>query len=48
MYCTKDVIYQEFKMDEVKLKEYEEKWLTRVRKYHDDKKSLGDAKPSNV
>ena len=46
--CTKDVIYQEFKMDEVKLKEYEEKWLIRVRKYHDDKKSLGDAKPSNV
>ena len=46
--CTKDVIYQEFKMDEAKLKEYEEKWLIRVRKYHDDKKSLGDAKPSNV
>ena len=46
--CTKDVIYQEFKMDEVKLKEYEEKWLTRVNKYHDNKKSLGDAKPSNV
>ena len=46
--CTKDVIYQEFKMDEAKLKEYEDKWLLRVRKYHDDKKSLGDAKPSNV
>ena len=46
--CTKDVIYQEFKMDELKLKQYEEKWLARVKKYYDNKKSLGDAKPSNV
>ena len=35
--CTKDVIYQEFKMDELKLKEYEEKWLERVEKYYKTK-----------
>ena len=35
--CTKDVIYQEFKMDETKLKEYEEKWMDRVTKYHESK-----------
>ena len=35
--CTKDVIYQEFKMDEVKLKEYEDKWMKRVTKYHETK-----------
>ena len=46
--CTKDILYQEFKMDEAKLKEYEEKWLERVNRYHDNKKSLGDAKPSNI
>ena len=33
--CTKDKLYQEFKMDEEKLKEYEEKWLERVKKYND-------------
>ena len=32
--CTKDGLYQEFKMDESKLKEYEEKWLEKVEKYH--------------
>jgi len=35
--CTKDVIYQEFKMDEIKLKEYEDKWMERVTKYHETK-----------
>ena len=35
--CTKDVIYQEFKMDEEKLKQYEELWLTRVKKYYESK-----------
>jgi hypothetical protein len=35
-------------MDQNKLKEYEEKWMERVRKYHDNKKSLGDAKPSDI
>ena len=34
--------------DELKLKQYEEKWLARVKKYYDNKKSLGDAKPSDV
>ena len=29
--CTKDVIYQEFKMDQEKLKEYEDKWMERVK-----------------
>ena len=35
--CTKDRIYQEFKMDELKLKEYENKWLERVDKYYKTK-----------
>tara|TARA_R100001510_G_scaffold55465_1_gene59416 strand:- start:8 stop:748 length:741 start_codon:yes stop_codon:yes gene_type:complete len=35
--CTKDVLYQEFKMDELKLKEYETKWLERVDKYYKSK-----------
>ena len=35
--CTKDKIYQEFKMDQEKLKEYEEKWLERVDNYHKTK-----------
>ena len=35
--CTKDVIYQEFKMDETKLNEYEDKWMERVTKYHETK-----------
>ena len=35
--CTKDVIYQEFKMDQEKLKEYEDKWMERVTKYHETK-----------
>ena len=35
--CTKDVIYQEFKMDGAKLKEYETKWLERVDKYYKSK-----------
>ena len=32
--CTKDILYQQFKMDEHKLKEYEEKWLERIDKYY--------------
>ena len=35
--CTKDKIYQEFKMDELKLKEYEDKWLERVDRYYKTK-----------
>ena len=35
--CTKDILYQEFKMDEIKLKEYETKWLERVENYHKTK-----------
>ena len=35
--CTKDVLYQEFKMNESKLKEYEDKWLERVDRYHKSK-----------
>ena len=35
--CTKDKLYQEFKMDESKLSEYEDKWLERVHKYHESK-----------
>ena len=35
--CTKDIYYQEFKMDELKLKQYEEKWLKRVEKYYNTK-----------
>ena len=31
--CTKDKLYQEFKMNESKLNEYEEKWLERVHNY---------------
>ena len=32
--CTKDGIYQQFKMDQKKLLEYESKWFDRVQKYH--------------
>jgi hypothetical protein len=35
--CTKDKVYQEFKMNEDKLKEYEDKWLERVDKYYKTK-----------
>jgi len=35
--CTKDKLYQEFKMNESKLSEYEDKWLERVEKYHNSK-----------
>jgi len=35
--CTKDKIYQEFKMDQEKLDEYEAKWLERVDNYHKTK-----------
>ena len=31
------MIYQEFKMDQEKLKEYEDKWIERVTKYHETK-----------
>jgi hypothetical protein len=37
--CTKDKLYQEFKMNEARLSEYEEKWLERVHKYHEEKTS---------
>ena len=33
--CTKDIIYQEFKMNEEKLKEYETKWMERVKIFHE-------------
>ena len=32
--CTKDGLYQQFKMDQKKLLEYEGKWFDRVQKYH--------------
>jgi len=35
--CTKDIVYQEFKMDKSKLEEFENKWLERVDKYHKSK-----------
>ena len=35
--CTKDKLYQEFKMNEARLSEYEEKWLERVHRYHETK-----------
>ena len=35
--CTKDMLYQNFPMNEAKLKEYEDKWLERVDKYHTSK-----------
>ena len=35
--CTKDVIYQEFKMNEEKLKKYEDKWMERVNNYYKTK-----------
>ena len=35
-------------MNEAKLEEYENKWLERVNRYHDNKKSLGNAKPSDI
>ena len=35
--CTKDIVYQEFKIDKNKLEEFENKWLERVDKYHKSK-----------
>ena len=32
--CTKDGLYQQFKMDQKKLLEYEGKWFDRMQKYH--------------
>jgi genome maintenance exonuclease 1 len=32
--CTKDLQYQQFKMNKNKLSEYEEKWLARVEKFY--------------
>jgi len=32
--CTKDLKYQEFKMNVSKIKEYEEKWMERVEKFY--------------
>jgi genome maintenance exonuclease 1 len=32
--CTKDGVYQQFKMDQEKLLEYEGKWFDRVQKYN--------------
>jgi len=34
-------LYQEFKMNEFKLKEYEDKWLERVNRYHEEKTPKG-------
>ena len=33
--CTKDYLYQEFKMNTDKLLEYEDKWMERVNSFHD-------------
>ena len=33
--CTKDIVYQEFKMSPEKLTEYEKKWMSRVKKYYE-------------
>jgi len=35
--CTKDYLYQEFKMNKEKLKEYETKWMERVKIFHEQK-----------
>ena len=35
--CTKDYLYQEFKMNMEKLKEYETKWMERVKIFHEQK-----------
>ena len=35
--CTKDIVYQEFKMSPEKLTEYEKKWMSRVKKYYEIK-----------
>ena len=32
--CTKDMVYQEFKMDENKILEYENKWMERAYEYY--------------
>ena len=32
--CTKDIVYQEFKMSPEMLNEYEKKWMSRVKKYY--------------
>jgi len=32
--CTKDLVYQQFKMTEDKIKEYEDKWFARVEKFY--------------
>jgi len=39
--CTKDILYQEFKMNKPKLKEYEDKWLERVDLYYGKKTTKG-------
>ena len=35
--CTKDIVYQQFKMSPEKLDEYEKKWMSRVEKYYKTK-----------
>ena len=35
--CTKDIVYQQFKMSPEKLNEYEKKWMSRVEKYYKTK-----------
>ena len=35
--CTKDILYQEFKMSPEMLNEYEKKWMSRVKKYYEIK-----------
>ena len=32
--CTKDLVYQQFKMNEDNIKEYEDKWFARVEKFY--------------
>jgi genome maintenance exonuclease 1 len=41
--CTKDLQYQQFKMNKNKLSEYEDKWLERVEKYY---KNFNTSSPS--
>ena len=45
--CTKDGLYQEFKMDSKKLDEYENKWFERVEKYEQAKANLEPVPPES-
>ena len=37
--CTKDLVFQQFLMNEVMLDEYEKKWMNRVEKYYQNNKN---------